>query len=609
MNLELKVESTAPGKTNEMLAQAKAEIDGVFKGNEIKKVLLIAPPDGDVSMFDREVSKRKRYWNHPQYGLAIVASVLRKENVDVSLLNLNHAILTEARSNKEEFDFNQIVDRELKDTIDSFQPDLIGITCMYSQAHTALRETIEAVRKTAGETPIAIGGVHPTNAFIDTLTREKTVEDYNIADFLFLYEAEYSFRDFIRVVNGKAKTDALTQVAFLNAAPLLAFEDRARPDGDDLNIIPALDLMGLEEMSKEGRVGAFYSLKPEDTTFATCLFGRGCRFHCTFCSVRQFNGVGVRSRTIDIVLDELERMVNDHGVNHVTWLDDDFLFDKQRSMELFEGLIKRNLDLTWDCSNGVVAASCTEELIAAAEAAGCIGMYLGVESGNPDVLRSIEKPGTVRHFNRAAEILKKYEKIHARAFLIIGLPGETVGQIKDTFDLCQEMDLDWCHVNVYNSLPNTPSFAVSDKAQDASLTEYRFNSGAYGHKNNEEKKLPNSFAATCEGVFDAKDLNYVPSPEERDLIWVYMNYYINFVRMKKDMPEIKLAQNEKYILNIVNTVDPNNAIAYWYAGHIAQRLRGEVSAEVRNPLQKLYAEHSIWRERFEFLGLDVETFK
>ena len=72
--------------------------------------------------------------------------------------------------------------------------------------------------------------------------------------------------------------------------------------------------------------------------------------------------------------------------------------------------------MTWDCTNGVIAASCTDEVVAAAAESGCIGLNIGMESGNPEILKKIKKPGKVRNFLRAADILRKYPQINARVF-------------------------------------------------------------------------------------------------------------------------------------------------------------------------------------------------
>ena len=43
-------------------------------------------------------------------------------------------------------------------------------------------------------------------------------------------------------------------------------------------------------------------------------------------------------------------------------------------------MIKNKLDMTWDNTNGVIAASCTDELMGAAAESGCIGLTVGMGS-------------------------------------------------------------------------------------------------------------------------------------------------------------------------------------------------------------------------------------
>ena len=97
----------------------------------------------------------------------------------------------------------------------------------------------------------------------------------------------------------------------------------------------------------------------------------------------------------------------------------------------------------WDATNGLIAASCDEDVVAAMAASGCIAVNIGMESGNPKILRQIRKPGTIDSFLRAAEVFRKFENIHACVLLMLGFPGETLRMIQDTINVARQMDLDW----------------------------------------------------------------------------------------------------------------------------------------------------------------------
>ena len=67
-----------------------------------------------------------------------------------------------------------------------------------------------------------------------------------------------------------------------------------------------------------------------------------------FCSVRTFNGVGVRRRSIDSVIEELKILKYEYNIGHIMWLDDDFLYNTKESIDLFNAIVRNKLDMTWD---------------------------------------------------------------------------------------------------------------------------------------------------------------------------------------------------------------------------------------------------------------------
>jgi radical SAM superfamily enzyme YgiQ (UPF0313 family) len=97
-------------------------------------------------------------------------------------------------------------------------------------------------------------------------------------------------------------------------------------------VVPAFELTEVGELARYGIIGSFHYFKAPGARFATSLAGRGCRARCTFCSVRTFNGKGVRLRSVGSVLDELQRLEEQYGVEHVMWLDDDLLKDHTRAV-------------------------------------------------------------------------------------------------------------------------------------------------------------------------------------------------------------------------------------------------------------------------------------
>jgi anaerobic magnesium-protoporphyrin IX monomethyl ester cyclase len=71
-----------------------------------------------------------------------------------------------------------------------------------------------------------------------------------------------------------------------------------------------------------------------------------------------------------------------------------------------------------------------EELARACKRSGCYEIASGIESGSSNILRNIRKPATTG-INRRFIITAKRAGIRVKAFMIIGLPGESWETIRD----------------------------------------------------------------------------------------------------------------------------------------------------------------------------------
>jgi radical SAM superfamily enzyme YgiQ (UPF0313 family) len=600
--------------------QAKIKINELFQGRTIKKVLLVSPPDIEFSLFDYGLTKRGRSNNYPPYGLAVLGRHLLNQGLEVQICNLNHEILKRCQqsSGPSDFDFEDIWKTKLTQEMKSFQPDFIGGTCLFTVTHPSLVRVCQEVKQIPalwlGENvrvPLAIGGVHVTHD-VDNI-----LDDLPEADFAFLNEAELAFTRFIEIVNQKRPVEDLSQIIINIPENRLHFQNPSLPEPEDLNIIPAFELMPVKENSRVGALGSWYGFIQKETPIATVLSNRGCRAACTFCNVRTFNGVGVRHRSVDSVLEELTVLKNEHGVGHIIWLDDDLLHDEKRAISLFNGIVRRNLGMTWDATNGVIASSCKNEVIAAAAESGCIGMYFGIESGNPKILKEIKKPGTVEVFLRAAEVLHNYEQINTKGFLMFGFPGETLRMMFDTISLAETMNLDWYNVAVLQPWKATPIYATmleqgllevegELKTKDNEFAPY--NLGPYSRQRAIEKGLIVSDSDYFNSLSHLS-LDSIPSPETLDDIWFYMNYRINFFRLLGENRPLKLEQGLKWMNYLHHLSAPDNGFIMYYLGFLQHRVRGEVDPALIEKLDKRLQVSTYWRERFALFSLSVDHLK
>ena len=576
----------------------------------MNRILLINPPDVDSSLFDYDTAKRGRANNYPPYGLGVLARHLKNHGYECHITNLNHELLKVVHESSEPIHYDIVWQSILFDEIHDFKPDLIGVTCLFSVTGKSLKNVCKSIREIC-EVPIAIGGVHVTHDV------ENIMRDIPWADYAFLNEAEKALIRFIEVANGHDKT--LAQVVVRNGDELVYHRDSLKPAAEELDVIPPFEMMDVENHSLYGTLGSWYGFRYEDTRIATALSNRGCRAHCSFCNVRSFNGEGVRQRTVESVLDELQ-VLKDRGVGHIIWLDDDLLMREERAIALFDGMVKRNLNMTWDATNGVIAASLKEEVVAAAAASGCIGLALGIESGNAEILRSIKKPGTPRIFRRASEVLKNYPQINVRALLIIGFPNETMGQIQDTINLCEDMNLDWHNLAILQPWKNTPIYdAMVDQGllgeEEGKLKgdSSPYQLGPYSRQRMvEQGKIQQSHYGEKkggEGLVDWSDLNRVPSRKELDDIWFYMNVRLNFERLLHEDRAVKLKQQLTWLRYVSTKTAPDNALILYYYGYLQHRVKGRIELETIKAVESRVKDSQYWKEKFEIFGLSPQDLK
>ncbi|MEW6055570.1 MAG: radical SAM protein [Bdellovibrionota bacterium] len=580
-------------------------LNRLFPARQINKVLLVNPPDATSELFQISTAKRRRYTNYPPYGLAVIATHLRSIGVKVQILNLNHLVIkTAVESPQDQFQFDETWQSKIRQTIEEFKPDMVGVTCMFTMTHTSLKRVCDTISEF--NVPISIGGVHISNDV------NRILKDVRSASIAFLREGDNAIQNFVNVVNRKAPLSDLTQVILVDQDAYYRFDGNAQPTAEQLNFVPSHDLVeNLNEYSEYGTVGAFYWLRPKGTRFATVLSNRGCRARCTFCSVRNFNGDGVRQRSVSSVVDELERLRDNYGIRHVMWLDDDLLMNHERAISLFNEMVKRNLGMTWDATNGVIAFSCTDEVISAAEASGCVAVNIGMESGNAKILKEVRKPGKVETFLKAAEVLKKHEKIHASVLLMVGFPGETLSMALDTIQVARQMDLDWYRISPLQPLPNTPiydSMVAQGLLKEIDPSKTVFQGGAYGRQIDIEQGR--AFASPdFREAFGKIPLDAVPSRDQITDIWFYMNYHLNFHRLFHEERPIKIQQQMANLKNLSDVIAPENGFALYFLGVLEYRVHGRIDPALIERLEKRIESSLYWKDRLAAFGLKVDDLK
>lgn len=567
-----------------------------------KKILLIEPQQVPEEDYDIKVALDKRYPVYPPTGLAILSRVLARRGYFVDLLELNFLFQNELQKKGDAFDYT-LWRALVRERLEAFQPELVGITCMFTITHRQVVRIANFVKEACPNIPIIAGGVHTSMA------TSLVFKDCPAIDFIGLYEANDSFPDLVDFINGKGDEEKLTQIATMMRGEYVAIDARAPKTQSSVDIIPDYHDLPIGDYSPEhGRIGTYYWLLPEGAKAATVLSNIGCRAQCTFCSVREFNGLGVVSRSVKSVVDEIQFLKETYGISHIMWLDDDLLYDPKRTLNLFNEMVRRNVNITWDASNGIIASALREETAHAMYESGCIGVSIGVESGNAQLLRSVKKPSTVKQFYRCSEILRKYPRIFTKFLLMVGFPGETIGMVLETVKLAKECGPDWSTIQPLNFIPGVE--LTNHAVQSGILTEREIidgterpfvgSTGGQARREKTEQKRALEF----ENPFSWNP-DYIPSRDQIKDVWMVMDWKINYEnKIWHEKNPVKLEMLRKLFINICDKTHHTNAMGNLYFALIEFRLGNVDEAKKRIQLAKMFAgESAYWNARFRALGL------
>lgn len=570
-----------------------------------ERILLVNPPQTTRDVFDVKVAKAGNYPCYPPYNIALLSRGLEERGYNTNLLDMNYEILKKAFDSKGEFDFARTWENIFKNRLEEFNPDLVGVSCMFTMNYPEVKSLAEYVKINNPNIPVITGGAYPSLAAEETLRGS----DGSI-DFVSLFEADNSFPDIVDFIN--RKSDKLLQLSTLVNDKYVAIEERNTPSSEKIGVYPNWQDLDIGDYSRIGKIGVYGRwMRGEDVRCTTALSNRGCIAHCDFCSVREVNGKGVRHRSIDSVINEIETLRDKYGIGHFVWLDDDLLSNRARTEDLFGEMARRKLGITWDASNGVIAACLTKNIARLAEESGCIGMSFGLESGDPKILREMRKPGTIENYVEAANLMREHPNIFTKGFLIIGYPGETIGQIWNTIGLANKMRLDWYSIHVALPIPQTDMARKIKEAgqmesgsfvEESSQSKFMYGFGNVAAREYEKKRKQSG--GDFFNILLDKPKNYIPSRAELKDIWFLVDYYINYVNLAKEIDTTKLKLQEEWLKEICVRRSEDNPLGNLYLAIVRERLGKKEEAKANRKLAQDYmATSEFWSTRFDKLGL------
>lgn len=317
----------------------------------------------------------------------------------------------------------RLSDQELARFITANNVDLVGMGFMTRMAQKAYA-TAAAVRKEAG-VPVVLGGPHVTEVPGESLGwngRERCADSVVLgeADDIWPVVVEDAARNKLKETYGSRETGERNSKPSLESYQAIDWEEV------DLSLF---DLMRLLPESIRGLLKRM-KVPYEKAYMIPVESGRGCPYGCEFCTVTGFFGSHLRFRSNESVIAELLTLkrvaARNRALVNVFFIDDNFAIRRERTKSLLREMIQRDACLPWVAQ---ITANLLrdEELVELIAASGGRFIFMGLESINPESLRSARK-----QFNRPEEysgVLQGLARrgVYAITSFIVGMEEDRPG--------------------------------------------------------------------------------------------------------------------------------------------------------------------------------------
>ena len=214
----------------------------------------------------------------------------------------------------------------------------------------------------------------------------------------------------------------------------------------DLNALPLIDLTKV----RYGEYKAYLT----GNQMATVLTSRGCPFRCIFC---RLDTRKIRLSSVERVIEQIKSYVA-LGVREVEFYDETFNTTTVRVKEFATRLMDEKIDIRWSFRGRIDRVD--EEMLRAIKAAGCQRIQYGVEAGTDKVLNNLRKGTSVEQIRRCFKLTNKVG-IDTVAYLILGSPGETLDDMRQTIDLVREIRPTYIEYAIFNLSPGTQAYQMA----------------------------------------------------------------------------------------------------------------------------------------------------
>jgi len=336
------------------------------------------------------------------------------------------------------------------------RPDIIGFTSDTLVYNQTIKLACKLKKKT--KIPFIIGGVHVT-ALPESL--------HPIFKLATIGEGELTLVEILKKFTNKTLSfknlKKINGLAFYHYRKLILTPPRKLIKNINTLPFPARHLTPMNKYYLKNQLNLFGVKR-----LATVMTSRGCPYKCIFC------GSPVQWKTIrfyspERVVKEIKFLIKTYNIDGIMFWDDFFIAPQTRLKTLVRLIRKEKLHKKITFLGYARANLINLSTVKLLKSMNVKRLIYGLESGSPKILRKLKQNTVTIADNRRSIKLCRQYGIATSSGYITGTPGETLADLKKTYQFMKIHPLDNTQIYILTPYPGTAIWQTAIKQGLVSL--------------------------------------------------------------------------------------------------------------------------------------------
>lgn len=344
-----------------------------------------------------------------------------------------------------------LLDQDLIETIDTFQPGLVAITATSGTYPVGLKCS-RVIKQHAPAIPIVIGGIHPT------ICPEDVIQEPSV-NMICRGEGEDALVELCEMLEAQGDPSMIQNLWVKDA------RNPANIQRNPLRPFKNLDMLPPQDFSDFNEYDLYRPFDGKIYRMMNTELSRGCVYKCSYCVNHVLHelfascGRYHRRKSVDVAIEHLKALRQKYQFEMVRFWDEDFTMFPLSYLQEFGARYKQDVNLPFLVYAGT--RSLTEEKVACLKDMNCVTIAIGVESGNPWLRKYVLDRDISDN-----DILEKFDIVHranirVSAYNMLGLPFETRDMVFDTIRLNRKLPVAASSVSPFKPYPGTKLYELA----------------------------------------------------------------------------------------------------------------------------------------------------